>query len=71
MSDSTPYYTGKEPEPSSFNPGDHTVQEVVDYAAVNPDEVTDILAAEQDGKGRVTLIRDLEALQAGETEEPS
>ena len=47
-----------------YDPGDYTVQEVVDYAAANPDQLEDIIAAEQAGKNRSTLISQLEALRA-------
>lgn len=40
----------------AYDPGAHTVAEVTDYAAAHPDEVPAILAAEQAGKNRTTLV---------------
>lgn len=38
-----------------FDPGEHTVAEVQEYIALNPDDADRVLAAEADGKNRVTL----------------
>jgi hypothetical protein len=45
-----------------YDPADHTVPEVVTYAEEHPDEVEAIYAAEEAGKGRTTLLSQLEAL---------
>jgi plastocyanin len=42
-----------------FDPADHTVAEVLDYAAEHPDEVAAIAAAEEAGKNRSTLLDQL------------
>lgn len=39
-----------------YDPGQHTVAEVLAYAADHPDEVDDIVAAEEAGQGRVTIL---------------
>jgi IPT/TIG domain len=39
-----------------FDPSDHTVTEVQDYVTANPDQRAAVLAAEQAGKNRVTLV---------------
>lgn len=56
------------PEPASvepdtddtFDPSEHTIDEVKDYVDAHPDEVDAVLNAEQAGKGRVTLVEWLE-----------
>jgi len=48
----------------TYDPGEHTVEEVKTYVEEHPDEAEDVLAAEQDGKARVTLVEWLE--QQGE-----
>jgi len=45
-----------------FDPGDHTVAEVIAYAAEHPDQLDDIQAAETAGKARSTLLAGLEAM---------
>jgi hypothetical protein len=58
-----------EPEPEiqvGYDPGAHTVQEVEDFVNENPDQRDDILAAEQAGKDRVTLVSWLENFTTGE-----
>jgi hypothetical protein len=47
-----------------FDPSEHSVDEVVEFAQAHPDEVGSLLAAEQSGQKRVTLIAKLEALSA-------
>ena len=47
----------------AYDPGDYTVDDVVAYAEAHPDEVDAILAAERDGKNRVTLISHLETMR--------
>jgi hypothetical protein len=47
------------PVVTAFDPSEHTVAEVQAYADEHPDEVADILAAEQAGKDRSTLVADL------------
>lgn len=49
-------------EPELFDPGDHTIAEVQAYLAEHPEEHDRILAAEQTGKNRATLI---DALTSG------
>jgi len=44
----------------AYDPGEHTVEEVKTYIEEHRDEVADVLAAEQDGKARVTLVEWLE-----------
>lgn len=43
-------------EPEGFDPGDHTVEDVVTYVVEHPDEQAAVLAAELAGKARVTLL---------------
>lgn len=50
---------------SDYHPGDHNVQEVVDYASEHPDEVAAILEAEQGDKNRSTLVSQLQAMDPG------
>jgi hypothetical protein len=55
-----PIWTGAdavpEPKSDSFDPGEHTVAEVEDYLAANPDEHAKVLAAEAKGKNRTSLV---------------
>jgi hypothetical protein len=44
----------------AFDPGEHTVAEVEDYVAKHPDQADAVLAAEQAGKNRTTLVSSLE-----------
>jgi hypothetical protein len=46
----------------AYDPGDHTVAEVIAYAAEHPDQLDDIEAAETSGKARSTLLAGLEAM---------
>jgi hypothetical protein len=53
-----------EPEgDGSYDPGDHTVTEVIGWVEDHPDELEEILAAEQAGKDRVTLVQHLEGMR--------
>jgi hypothetical protein len=45
-----------------YDPGAHTVHEVLTYAQEHPDQVQDLLDAEEAGRGRSTLISQLEDL---------
>jgi hypothetical protein len=45
-----------------YDPGDHTIEEVMAYATAHPDEVVDIYNDEVEGKARSTLLSQLEAL---------
>lgn len=47
--------------PEPYDPEDHTVPEVKDHVAEHPEETAAILAAEQEGKDRSTLVSALEA----------
>jgi len=56
---------GEEPEPpeaeefdpdEEFDPGEHTVDEVLAYAAAHPEYTDDIIAAEEAGKARVGIL---------------
>ena len=47
-----------------YDPAEYTVNEVVEYAEDNPDQLEDIIAAEEAGKNRSTLISHLEALRS-------
>lgn len=38
-----------------YDPGDHTIDEVMDYVENNPDEVLSVYALEEQGKNRPTL----------------
>ena len=44
----------------AFDPGDHTVAEVEEYVAANPDQQAAVLKAEKAGKNRTTLVDSLE-----------
>lgn len=46
-----------------YDPAAHTVTEVIGYVEDNPDQLDDILAAEQAGKNRVTLLTHLESMR--------
>lgn len=46
-----------------FDPGDHTIAEVLDYLDAHPDELDAVQAAEEAGQARVTLLGELEARQ--------
>ena len=52
-----------------FDPGDHTVDDVVEYATAHPDEVDEIYEAETAGKNRSTLVSQLEAMTQPESSE--
>lgn len=41
---------------SKYDPGEHTVEEVLAHVEDHPDQLADVLDAEQAGKGRVTLL---------------
>jgi hypothetical protein len=51
-------------EGEEFDPGGYTIDQVLAYVDANPDEVDSVLAAEEAGKARSTLITQLEARQA-------
>jgi hypothetical protein len=51
--------------PVGFDPGAHTVNEVEDYVTAQPDERDAVLAAEQAGRDRVTLVSWLESFSTG------
>ena len=55
-------------ESGVYDPSEHTVDEVVEYASQHPDEVEAILTAEQGGKNRSTLTSQLEAMSTTEPE---
>jgi len=46
-----------------YDPGAHTVTEVIGFVEDNPDQLEDVIAAEQAGKDRVTLITHLEGMR--------
>lgn len=46
----------------SYDPADHTVADVLDYAAAHPDQIGAITDAELAGRNRVTLVDGLTAL---------
>lgn len=48
--------TAEPVEEDSFDPGEHTVQEVKDYLAEHPDELDAVLEAELAGKARTTIL---------------
>jgi hypothetical protein len=48
-----------------FDPGAHTVTEVIGFVEDNPDQLEDVLATERAGKDRVTLINHLEEMREG------
>ena len=50
------------PEEGAFDPGDHTVAEVEEYIAANPDELEAVYNAEVAGKNRSTLVAHLGGL---------
>jgi hypothetical protein len=49
------------PSAPTFDPGEHTVDDVKAYAARHPDQLAAIVAAETAGKGRITLLEALTA----------
>jgi hypothetical protein len=49
----------EDPDPQAeFDPSAHTVAEVNDYLDANPDDADRVLAAERDGKARVSIVGD-------------
>jgi hypothetical protein len=46
----------------AYDPGAHTVPEVIEFAENNPDQVQALIDAEVAGKNRATLLPHLEAL---------
>jgi hypothetical protein len=52
----TPPAVPPQPVESAFDPSEYTVQTVLDYVADNPGEAAAVLAAEEAGKGRITII---------------
>jgi hypothetical protein len=46
-----------------YDPGEHTVTEVIGYVEDNPQDLEEVLAAEEAGKARVTLISHLESMR--------
>jgi hypothetical protein len=47
-----------------YDPAAHTVTEVIGYVEDNADQLEDIIAAEEAGKARVTLLTHLESMRA-------
>ena len=47
---------------SGYDPSEHNVEDVVAYAEENMDELDEIIAAETDGRGRKTLLAQLQTL---------
>jgi PKD repeat protein len=73
-----PQQSGEEPPPDEYDPdapaqeydyeeeydpADHTVTEVIGYVEDNPEELEDVIEAEQAGKARVTLLTHLESMR--------
>lgn len=52
---------GETAETGEFDPGDHTVAEVLAHVDANPDDLDRVLADEEAGKARVTLLEQLES----------
>lgn len=50
-------------EVEEYDPSSHTVADVEAYAAAHPDEIGDILASEQEGQNRSTLVSKLETMK--------
>jgi hypothetical protein len=46
-----------------YDPAAHTVTEVIGYVEDNPDQLDDVVAAEEAGKARVTLLTHLESMR--------
>jgi hypothetical protein len=46
-----------------YDPAAHTVTEVIGFVEDNPDQLEDILLAEEEGKNRTTLISHLESMR--------
>lgn len=46
-----------------FDPGEYTVAAVVEYAEAYPEDLEDIIAAEEAGKARTTLLNSLYAMR--------
>jgi hypothetical protein len=44
---------------ADFDPGQHTVAEVIAYAKANPDQAAAVLAAEKAGRARTTILSEL------------
>lgn len=44
------------PAPAEFDPADHTVAEVVDYMAANPDDADRVVELERAGRNRVGIV---------------
>jgi exonuclease VII small subunit len=55
----------------TYDPGEHTVDEVKEYVGDNPEQTDEVLAAEQAGKNRSTLVEWLETPQAPLDETPA
>lgn len=53
----------------TYNPADHTVDEVNAYLAEHPDEVGAVLTAEENGEGRKGILEGPHATPADETTE--
>ncbi|HEY9376668.1 MAG TPA: hypothetical protein VIQ02_06180 [Jiangellaceae bacterium] len=45
-----------EPEPEEYDPGAHTIADVQKYVTEHPDELDAVYDAEENGKGRITLL---------------
>lgn len=45
-----------EPNPDEYDPADYTVDQVKDFVTEHPDLADDVLASEEDGKNRTTLV---------------
>lgn len=57
-------YPAPQVEAPAFNPGDHRIPDVVEYAeSLDPDALAALIDQEREGSNRSTLLRSLEALQ--------
>lgn len=47
---------GRPGAPETYNPGDHTIREIKGYVEEHPEELESIIAQEENGQGRTTLL---------------
>lgn len=59
---SAPPEEGDDDEDEIYDPADYTVAEVIEYAEANPEQIQDLIDAEEAGKNRSTLIAHLEGM---------
>lgn len=59
----------EEAEEDNFQVSEHTVPQVLEFVQAHPDELENVIAAEENGKQRSTLLDELKSLREDEGDE--